>query len=187
MDYNLLYNEISRPQYAGMIDAEIVTALNTLSEPTRQRVTVKRLQEVAYQSGVDTALNAVVLDTSKPTTLRALCQTVQGIVNSRLDDVNLDDPSAQQMFGALQTYGVINPTQAAAINVLSVVPGTSRAQDIGLDDVTEDDITAARNWYEYGSLEARLQAGSAIALGWLRQQRDAGAVVPEWTAVLERM
>ena len=40
MDYKILANEITVPQYAGMTDTEIADALNELSQPTRRRVPV---------------------------------------------------------------------------------------------------------------------------------------------------
>ena len=187
MDYSILAAELQQSQYVGMSDAEIVAALNDPGASTRQRVTIERLQATAMEVSVYVALRTAIATSTTPPALLALCQSALDLVNARFADIDLDNPSAQSMFAALRQYGIINPTQAAAIDALATVPGVSRANALGLDAVTEDDVAAARNWYEYDGLEQRLTAGSAIALGWLRQQRDAGEVAPEWATVLERM
>ena len=137
------------------------------------------------QVSVYVSLRTAIATPGTPPALLALCQSALDLVNARFVDIDLDDPTAHSMFGALQQYGIMTPVQAAAIDALATVPGVSRAAVLGLDAVTEEDVAAARNWHEYDGLEQRLTAGSAIALGWLRQQRDAGAAVPEWSVVLE--
>ena len=187
MDYKILANEITVPQYAGMTDAEIVAALNALPAPTRRRVPLAELQARAMEAGVYTALRVVVGNATAPAELRAVAQTVLDLANARFADVDLDNPASVQMFGALQQAGVITAQQAALIDALATVPGVSRASSLGLGTVTETDVAKARNWQAYDVLLQRLRAGAAIAAGWLHQQRDVGAAVPEWSAVLERM
>lgn len=186
MMYNVLAGEIGQPQYAGMTDAEIAAALNAPGASTRRRVPIAELQARAMESGVYTALRVVVGNAQAPAELRAVAQTVLDLANARFADVDMDNASALQMFGALQQAGVITPQQTAAIDALATVPGVSRAQVLGLS-VTEADVAVARNWQEYEQLVQRVQAGAAIAAGWLYQQRDAGAAVPDWSAVLERI
>lgn len=187
MDYKILANEITVPQYAGMTDAEIADALNELSQPTRRRVPLADLQTRAMETGVYTALRMVVGNTSASAELRAVAQTVLDLANARFDDVDLDNNSSRQMFHVLQQAGVITAEQAVLIDELATVPGVSRAQTLGLGIVAETDVVAARNWQGYEELINRVQAGTAIAVGWLYQQRTVGATVPEWAAVLERM
>ena len=187
MDYTILSNEIRLPQYENMTDSEIADALNALSAATRRRVPIAELQALAMESGVYTALRVVVGNAQAPAELRAVAQTVLDLANARFADVDMDNASAVQMFGALQQAGIITPQQAAAIDALATVPGVSRAVALGLGAVAEADVAAARAWHEYDVLLQRVQAGGALALGWLYQQRDAGAAVPEWSAVLERM
>lgn len=187
MNLAILAAELQLPQYAGLSDAEIAAALNTVGPPSRQRVTIERLQAVSMESGIYTALRVAVGSAETPPQLRALCQTVLDLANARFADVDLDNPASQQMFGTLRQAGVITAQQAALIDALATVPGHSRADELGLGVVVEVDVQVAREWHGYDNLEQRLTAGSAIALGWLRQQRDAGEVAPEWAAVLERM
>ena len=139
------------------------------------------------ESGVYTALRVVVGNAQAPAELRAVAQTVLDLASARFADVDLDNPASVQMFGALQQAGVITAQQAALIDALATVPGVSRASSLGLGTVTETDVAKARNWQAYDVLLQRLQAGAAIAAGWLHQQRDVGAAVPEWSVVLERV
>lgn len=187
MDYSILAAEIAAPQYASLTDAEIVEALNALSPPTRRRVPIAELQARAMEAGVYTALRVAVGSTQTPDQLRAVCQTVLDLSNARFVDVDLDNAAARQMFGTLQQAGIITAQQAALIDALATVPGVSRAQELGLGIVVETDIQAARDWQAYEDYEQRLQAGVAIVVGWLRQQRAAGASVPTWDEIIGRI
>lgn len=187
MTQEILAAELQQPQYAGMTDAEIVAVLNAPGASTRRRVPIAELQARAMESGVYTALRVVVGNAQAPAELRAVAQTVLDLANARFADVDMDNASAVQMFGTLQQAGVITVQQAAQIDALATVPGVSRAQVLGLGAVTEANVAVARNWQEYEQLVQRVQAGAAIAAGWLYQQRDAGAAAPEWSAVLERI
>ena len=186
MDYQLLYSEISQPAYAGMADGEIVAALNATSTK-RRRVPIAELQARAMEVSVYVALRTAVVNPQVPDQLRVVCQTVLDLANARFADVDLDNPSAVQMFGALQSAGIISPQQAAAIDALAIVQVPSRATAMGLGVVTEEDIEAARRWAQYDVLAQQLRAGSAIAVGWLYQQQASGEAVPEWSVVLEHI
>lgn len=187
MDYPTLAVELQHAQYAGMTDAEVVAALNALPAPTRRRVPLGELQARAMEAGIYTALRVVVGNAAAPAELRAVAQTVLDLANARFDDVDLDNLASRQMFGALQQAGVITAQQAEIIYALATVQGFSRAVELGLGVVVEADIQAARDWLAYDDLVRRLQAGAAIAAGWLYQQRNAGATVPEWATVLEHV
>ena len=180
MDYQTLANEIALPTYAGMSDDEIVDALNAVSASTRRRVPIADLQARAMETGVYTALRVVVGNAQVPAELRAMAQTVLDLSNARFADVDLDNASARQMFGALQAAGVISQQQAAEIDVLATVPGRSRAQEIGLGMVAEADVVAARDWLAIQALRQRLVNGYNAALVMLAQATD----VPEWSAVV---
>lgn len=187
MDYSILAAEIAAPQYAGLTDAEIVAALNALSDPTRRRVPIAELQARAMEAGVYTALRVVVGNATAPAELRAVAQTVLDLANARFEDVDLDNAAARQMFGVLQQAGIITTEQAALIDALADVSGVSRAEALGLGVVSERDVATARNWQVYQEYEDRLQSGVAIVIGWLRQQRDAGATVPTWNEIIGRI
>lgn len=198
MNYQLLYSEISQPQYIGMTDAEIVAALNAPGASTRRRVPIAELQAQAMESGVYTALRVVVGNAQAPAELRAVAQTVLDLANARFADVDMDNASAVQMFGALQQAGVITAQQAAQIDALATVPGVSRAQVLGLGAVGEADVAAARDWLAaqeaesarlaaFAALRERLVGGYHGLLAWLQSQQDSGNAAPEWNDVLERM
>ena len=195
MDYTILAAELQQPQYAEMTDSEIAAALNTPSASTRRRVPISELQAQAMESGVYTALRVVVGNAQAPAELRAVAQTVLDLANARFADVDMDNASAVQMFGALRQAGVITAQQAAAIDALATVPGRSRAQELGLEPVTEQDILAARDWLAaqadeaarlaaYDVIQERLINGPHGALARLRVMRHDGTPAPEWDEVL---
>ena len=195
MDYTILSNEIRLPQYENMTDSEIADALNALSAATRQRVPIAELQARAMESGVYTALRVVVGNAQAPAELRAVAQTVLDLANARFADVDMDNASAVQMFGALVQAGVLTQQQAAQIDGLATVPGRSRAQELGLGTVTVEDILAARDWLAaqaaeaarlaaYDAIQERLINGPHGALARLRVMRHDGTPAPEWDEVL---
>ena len=199
MNYQTLAAEIALPAYVGMSDDDVADALNALTAPTRRRVPIADLQARAMETGVYTALRVVVGNAQAPAELRAMAQTVLDLSNARFADVDLDNASARQMFGALQAAGVISQQQAAQIDALATVPGRSRAQELGLAAaVSVDDIQAARDWQAaqeaeaarlalFAALRERLVSGQLGALAWLQAQFDAGSDAPDWADVLARM
>ena len=187
MDYKILANEITVPQYAGMTDAEIADALNALPPPTRGSVAISAVMARAYELGVYPRMVAAQWDDRLPAELRAVIVSLLDLKSARFDTINFDDAVVVAMFGTLQQAGLLSAEEAAAFDSLANVPVPSRAQALGLGTVTADNVHLARAWYEYDALIQRLQAGAAIAAGWLHQQRDAGAAVPDWSVVLERM
>lgn len=196
MNYQLLYSEISQPQYIGMTDAEIAAALNAPGASTRRRVPIAELQARAMESGVYTALRVVVGNAQAPAELRAVAQTVLDLANARFADVDMDNASAVQMFGALQQAGVLTQQQAAQIDALATVPGVSRAAALGLAAaVTVEDIQAAWDWIAaqeaesarlaaFAALRERLVSGYLAALAQLQARRESGANAPAWDEVL---
>lgn len=179
MNYQTLAAEIALPAYVGMSDAEIMDALNTPGASTRRRVPIADLQARAMETGVYTALRVVVGNAQAPAELRAMAQTVLDLSNARFADVDLDNASARQMFGALQAAGVISQVQATAIDALADVPGVSRATALGLGAVTEAMVATARLWPEYEMLRNRLAAGYNSAVGALDASLAAG-VLATW-------
>lgn len=195
MNYQALAAEIALPAYVGMSNDEIAAALNAVSAATRQRVAVATLQARAYEIGASMALRMAIVAPETPAQLRVLCEEVLSLVNSRLDSIDLDNPSAVQMFGALVQAGVLTQQQAAQIDGLATVPGRGRAQELGLPAVTVEDVEAARDWLAaqaaeaarlaaYDVIQERLINGPHGALARLRVMRHDGTPAPEWDEVL---
>lgn len=185
MDYVLLNSEITNDPasvgYADMTDAEIAEALSAPTIRVRQRVTIERLQAVAMESGVYAALKMAIKMPDTPPQLVGLCETALDLANARFPDVDLDNPSAQQMFGALRQYGVITAQQAAAIDALATAKIVSRAEQIGLGAaVTVEDIERSRTWPQIEELRVRLAKGYNLAVAAL----DAAQAVPEWREIV---
>lgn len=181
MDYNILATEITTDPtgagYAAMTDSEIAAAMSIATIRVRQRVPIERLQAVAMETGVYTALRVAVATPETPAQLVALCQTTLDLANARFADVDMDNPAAIQMFGSLQQYRIISPEQAAAIDALATARIISRAEHIGLGAmVTVEDIERSRIVPQLDDLRVRLTAGYNMAVAAL----DAAQTVPEW-------
>lgn len=116
-----------------------------------------------------------------PPQLVALCQTVLDLANARFTDVDMDNPAAIEMFGALQQYRIITLEQAAAIDALATARAISRAEQIGLGAVvTVGDIERSRTWPQIEALRVRLASGYNAAVAAL----DAAQTVPEWADLI---
>jgi hypothetical protein len=179
MNYQSLWNEINSPTYAGMTDAEITAALNA-ETVTRQRVTIERLQATAMEVSVYVSLRTAIATPTTPPQVLALCQSALDLVNARFNDIDLDNPAAQSMFGALRQANIINAQQAAAIDALANVSVPSRATVLGLGVVSETDIATARTWMEIDALRQRLANGYNAAVATL----DTAVSAPEWSDLI---
>jgi|GEM_PF-4371507 len=181
-NYRRLYDEISKPAYAGMTDAEIADALNAATT-ARQRVTIGDLQARAMETGVYTALRVAVASDRTPADLRAVCQTVLDLASARFADVDLDSPASVQMFDTLAQAGVVTQQQAAAIDALADVVRPSWSQSNLGADVTEADIAAARLWVDYDVLRSRLATGYNDAVALVDAGLAAGRL-PAWADIV---
>lgn len=185
MDYELLATEITTDPlnvgYSTMTDAEIAASVSAATIRVRQRVAIERLQAVAMETGVYAALRTAVATPETPPQLVALCQTVLDLANARFPDVDMDNPAAIQMFGALRQYGIISAQQAAAIDALATARTISRPAQIGLGaTVTVVDIERSRIVPALDALRVRLANGYNLAVEAL----DAAATVPEWSEIV---
>lgn len=185
MDYALLASEITTDPtatgYAAMTDAEIAASLSAATIRVRQRVPIEMLQAVAMETGVYAALRTAVATPETPPQMVALCQTVLDLANARFTDVDMDNPAAIQMFGALQQYGIISTEQATAIDALATARVISRAEQIGMGAIiTVADIERSRTWPQLDALRQRLANGYNMAVAAL----DEAQIVPEWSEIV---
>lgn len=180
MNYQTLANEIALPTYAGMSDAEIMDALNTPGASTRRAVPLAALLATAALNGSYAAVKATEANDNAPAAVRGVCASVLVLLSGVFQEINLDDPRVQASLGALAQAGVLSAAQMAEIDALAVVPGRSRAQELGLGDVVEADIQAARDWLAIQALRQRLVNGYNAALVMLAQTED----MPGWDAVV---
>lgn len=143
MDYHILATELQNEQYTDLSDQRAADALNAATIQVRQRVAISRLQATAMEQSVYVSLRTAIATPETPPQLLALCQTVLDLVEARFNDIDLDNPRSQAMFGALQQYGIINQTQSAAIDALANAT-VSRAAQLGLGYVAPGDVYQAR-------------------------------------------
>lgn len=181
MDYTILAAELELPAYAGLTDQQAADALNTQNFAIRQRVLIADLQAEALRNGAYIAIDTAATATDTPAQLRAVCRAVLALVNARFESINLDDPSAQQMFGVLVQAGVLSPQQAAEIDILATVMVISRAQQLGIGTVTVADVEHSRIYPQMEALRVR----AANAYNLVVAALDAATSVPEWTDLVD--
>ena len=195
MNYSTLADEISLPQYAGMSDGEIAAALNAVSAATRRAVSLSALLAAAALNGSYAAVKAAAESEAAPAQVRGVCASVLVLLSGVFQEINLDDARVQASLGTLAQAGVLSAAQMAEIDALANVPGRSRAQELGLEPVTEQDILDARDWLAaqaaeaarlmaYDVIQERLINGPRMALARLQVMRHDGTPAPEWDEVL---
>ena len=198
MTQEILAAELQQPQYAGMTDAEIMAALNEVGAVTRRAVPLASLLAATALNGAYAAVKATAESEAAPAQVRGVCASVLVLMSGVFQKINLDDPRVQASLGALAQSGVLTQAQMAEIDALADVPGRSRAQELGLEPVTEQDLQDARAWLAaqeaeaarqaaYDAIQERLVNGYHGGLAWLASLRDSGQDAPEWDAVVGRM
>lgn len=94
--YGLLQTEIAKPEYAGMSDTEICTALNTKTVPGRGPIAGDNVKSFFVRTGVIGAAKLYADDTGNDKALRSACQTVcDSFALNAFANFDLDDPAAK--------------------------------------------------------------------------------------------
>ncbi len=195
MTQEILAAELQQPQYAGMTDAEIMAALNEVGAVTRRAVPLASLLATAALNGSYAAVKAAAESEAAPAQVRGVCASVLVLLSGVFQEINLDDPRVQASLGALAQSGVLTQAQMAEIDALADVPGRSRAQELGLEPVTEQDLQDARAWLAaqeaeaarqaaYDAIQERLINGPHGVLARLQVMRHDGTPAPNWDEVL---
>lgn len=195
MTQEILAAELQRPQYAGMTDAEIMAALNEVGAVTRRAVPLASLLAATALNGAYAAVKATAESEAAPAQVRGVCASVLVLMSGVFQKINLDDPRVQASLGALAQSGVLTQAQMAEIDALADMPGRSRAQELGLEPVTEQDLQDARAWLAaqeaeaarqaaYDAIQERLINGPHGVLARLQMMRHDGTPAPNWDEVL---
>lgn len=195
MTQEILAAELQQPQYAGMTDAEIMAALNEVGAVTRRAVPLASLLAATALNGAYAAVKATAESEAAPAQVRGVCASVLVLMSGVFQKINLDDPRVQASLGALAQSGVLTQAQMAEIDALADVPGRSRAQELGLEPVTEQDLQDARAWLAaqeaeaarqaaYDAIQERLINGPHGVLARLQMMRHDGTPAPNWDEVL---
>lgn len=191
----ILATEIQQPQYSGMSDDEIMAALNEVGAVTRRAVPLASLLAATALNGAYAAVKVTAESEAAPAQVRGVCASVLVLMSGVFQKINLDDPRVQASLGALAQSGVLTQAQMAEIDALADVPGRSRAQELGLEPVTEQDLQDARAWLAaqeaeaarqaaYDAIQERLINGPHGVLARLQVMRHDGTPAPNWDEVL---
>ena len=199
----VLAAELTRAEYAGKTDAEIVAALNATAAAFRA-VPIAELSSLAYAIGLPVRLRVALREPGLPADLAALCESLLDLLKAPFPTVDFfaadgtPDPATAAMLGALIGAKLLTEAEQAALAGLAMITQPSRAEALGLGNVTVGDIATARKWQQaqraeadrlvaYAALRERLVNGQHAALVWLQAQQDAGAAAPAWADVLARV
>lgn len=154
MDYAVLKAEIALPAYVGKTDAEIVAALNASTIAVDADVDPADIWEVLTEVGAwgkielhsrRAPLGTLGDMTGDNITVGALIELVRAVDQQRM--LRWTRPAVQQQwaarFDALRVAGFLTAPQR--LRILNLGRGTtSRARQLGLPDVTGEDIKTAR-------------------------------------------
>lgn len=195
MDPAILAAEVVQPQYADRTDEEVAQLLNAPGPTTLRMVPVADLHGEALRNGLFLQLKRISLDNTMPVEARALAETMLALTDAKFDAVDLHVPASQAMLAALQQHGMATPEQIARIVALAEVRQPSRAQALWGQDVTAEEVAAARAWWAeqqaeqerrqaYALLRERLNAFYGAALAQLAQMEASGAKPPTAEEVL---
>jgi hypothetical protein len=137
-----LVDELRKPQYQSMSDAEAAAAVNAKTVAIRQLVPNWKIKQTAILSGYWAAVKAGQL--SANTIAAGLCVSViDWVTDPKIESTDMDLPGVQQMIDGLLTFGFITTTQANDLDALadSTEPWT---QSVGLDIVGDGHVKSAR-------------------------------------------
>jgi hypothetical protein len=142
VNLQLLVDELRKPQYQSMTDAQAAAAVNAKTVAIRQLVPNWKIKQTAILAGYWAAVKAGQL--SANTIAAGLCVSViDWVTDPKIESTDMDIPGVQQMIDGLLTFGFITTTQANDLDALadSTKPWT---QSVGLDVVGDGHVRSAR-------------------------------------------
>ncbi len=118
MNLQPLVDELRKPQYQSMTDAEAAAAINAKAVAIRQLVPNWKIKQTAILSGYWAAVKAGQL--SANTIAAGLCVSViDWVTDPKIESTDMDIPGVQQMIDGLLTFGFITTTQANDLDALA--------------------------------------------------------------------
>jgi hypothetical protein len=127
--------------YAGRSLQEVADLLNSPTQTGRKMVALWLLKRRLIETGAWLALQAAAETESQiQTAARLACEYIE---DQRFENLDMDLQSTQQMIGALVAGGIVTADLAAELNTMATSQ-ISRAEQIGLGQVTDGDVQAAR-------------------------------------------
>lgn len=149
MDLAPLIQELAKPEYASMTDAEAAAAVNAKTVTVRKLVETWRVKQLAMEMGLWGKLRIVARNASGeiPENVQGLAITVLDWiddVSGKIQSVDMDLVSTQTMLGGLVVATLATQQQVDAIRALAnvTIPWT---QANGIGEVGIGFIRAARS------------------------------------------
>jgi hypothetical protein len=115
---SILADELRKPQYQSMSDAEAAAAINAKTLAIRQLVPNWQIKQTAILAGYWAGIKAG--QTSANTTAAGLCiSVIDWVTDPKIENTDMDIPGVQQMIDGLLTFGFITTTQANDLDALA--------------------------------------------------------------------
>jgi hypothetical protein len=142
--FELIVEELKKPEYQEMTDQEAACALNAKEVIIRSLVDVVAIKTYAIKEGffADIDENCSSADSAK----RKLCKNVLAWFNDptgKISTINVDDPTAQQILLALKSYSILTQDQIDEIGNFANT-AIRWVDDIGFGTVGEGHVKSAR-------------------------------------------
>jgi hypothetical protein len=127
VNLQLLVDELRKPQYQSMTDAQAAAAINAKALAIRQLVPNWQIKQTAILAGYWAGIKAG--QTSANTTAAGLCiSVIDWVTDPKIASTDMDIPGVQQMIDGLVMFGFMTTTQANDLDALadSTVSWTSQ-------------------------------------------------------------
>lgn len=183
MNYQTLYNELAR--YPGATDAEIVAALN-LETVVKKLAKTDDIIALAYNIGLYPKLNVIVLGNGGgySVELRAMAKSLIDLNLGTIKEIDPFAPASAAMLDGLIAANLITQEQRSQFEAFGIQSKTSRAGQLGLGTVTEQDIADARAWAEAQAERDAMMARLDSAYNQARWMVTNDNPLPDWLAVV---
>jgi len=137
MDLTPLINELNKPEYATLSDAEAASAVNAKMVTKRELVPTWLVKQHGIENGYYARVRIAASDTTIPVELRGLCISVLAWIDDqtgKIQSLDMDLPVTQSMLTGLQQSGIINAAQAQSLEDLANLE-VRWVDDVGIGDV----------------------------------------------------
>lgn len=148
MNINILAQELTKPEYAGLTDQQAADAINAKTVTVRQLVETWRVKQYAIENSIWGSVKVALRKSDTPDEVYGLCvQLVDWVDDSagKIQSVDVDLPSVQMMLGGLVQIGLA--TQEQVTEIIALADTSIRWVDsVGLGTVGDGHVKSARGF-----------------------------------------
>lgn len=118
--FNDLVEELKKPEYQGLTDAEATELVNSKTVVIRDVVDVLKLKTYAIREGFFADIDEACFD--EDVAKRRLCKNVMAWINDpsgAITTVDIDNSVTQSMLSALVSFNLVTPAQQLEIDAMA--------------------------------------------------------------------